>query len=84
MDSDDDSLDKCDPSNDPYNGKEPLMPGDKIAYTAVGCTSGDRYHRKVAQVIATNPKRKFKIQLDNGDLLPKDSRRRRSGSDQFT
>ncbi|GAX24896.1 hypothetical protein FisN_2Lh167 [Fistulifera solaris] len=58
--------------------KEPLNPGDVIHYFHPAFAAGSELSIRVTQVISTDPsKRDFPLELDNGELIPRETRMRR-------
>ena len=58
--------------------QEPLRPGDVIQYTHPMYVAGNRAGHRVSQIMAIHPHRpEFVLDLDNGELLPKDHRIKR-------
>lgn len=58
--------------------KEPLNPGDVVHYFHPAFAAGSDLSVRVTQVIATDPSKvDFPLELDNGDLIPRDTRMRR-------
>ena len=58
--------------------EEPLLPGDIIQYTNPMFVAGNKQGRRIAQVVAIFPTRTdFCLDLDNGELLPSDTRIKR-------
>ena len=77
LESDDDYLPP--PVLDPDNikSKEPIRPGDVIEYSSFLFVAGDKRGHREARVISVDPKRDPALVLDNGDVLPNDTRIRR-------
>ena len=57
--------------------KEPIRPGDVIEYYNPIFVYGNPQGLRRATVMSIYPKRKFKLVLDDGELLPKDHRVKR-------
>jgi hypothetical protein len=74
--SDDDDNDYLDETLFDYDepSNEPLRPGDVITYTLPIFTAGDARGRRVTTVLSTDPHRHPVLVLQNGDVLPPDTR----------
>ena len=58
--------------------KEPLRPGDVILYHNPMFVAGTRQSLRVTQVVKTDPtQRNIPLELDNGEILPSDTRVKR-------
>ena len=57
--------------------KEPLRPGDVILYHHPMFVAGTRQSLRVTQVVRTDPNHHIPLELDNGEILPPDTRVKR-------
>jgi hypothetical protein len=56
---------------------ERLRAGDVIEYTNTIMVAGDPRGRRVAKILSVRPRHEYRLVLDNGELLPLDTRIRR-------
>lgn len=78
LESDDDYLPP--PILDPENikSKEPIRPGDIIEYSSFLFVAGDKRGHREARVISVDPSRDPALVLDTGEILPNDTKIRRT------